>query len=241
MELTDSPNHGSRPTTTPPPGSRRALTRSRAGATGVGPESEPTEGRQEPPQRTRTPPPPTPETTEVNAELPVCSVCLGDASNPSVSLSECRHAVCTECYARAFVRGVGDILHCPMCRVGSAISGTSDRLQRQHGSDVVSEAMQLARSDRDLVSSTALEARSVQLRWKPVSRKDPATSANCHELIGQAASISPSCGCHFHPRCAVGIVEDNLPIAMAYGHDTTPFRARTTVGPQDMVLGHLRC
>jgi len=163
-------------------------------------------------QRTRTPPPPTPETTEVNAELPVCSICLGDASNPSVSLPECRHAMCTECYARAFVREVGDILLCPMCRVGSAISGTSDRLQRQHGSDVVSEAMQLARADRDLVSSTPVSSTALEASLTQGPRD-------------------------FCMRCAVGIVEDNLPNAMAYGHDTTPFRARTTVGPQDMVLG----
>ena len=130
VELTDSPNHGSQPTTTPPPGSSRTLTRSRAGATGIGPESEPTEGGQEPLQRTRTPPSTTPETTEVNAELPVCSICLGDASNPSVSLPECSHAMCMKCYARACVREISDILHCSMCRVGSAISETSDRLRR---------------------------------------------------------------------------------------------------------------
>ena len=101
-----------------------------------------------------------------------------------------------------------------MCRVGSVISETNDGLRRQFGGDVVSEAMRLATSDRDLVSSTALEASRIQ---------GPRNFCEaCHELIGRAASTSLSCGCHFHTRCAVGLVEDHLPNAMANGHDTIP-------------------
>lgn len=32
--------------------------------------------------------------------------------------------------------------------------------------------------------------------------------------------MSLPCGCRFHTRCAVGLVEDNLPNAIASGHDT---------------------
>ena len=71
-----------------------------------------------------------------------------------------------------------------------------------------------ARTDRDHVSSTALDASLAQ------GPRDFCEA--CQETIGRAASISPSCGCHFHARCAIGIVEDNLPNAMAYGHDAMP-------------------
>ena len=82
--------------------------------------------------------------------------------------------------------------------------------------------MQLARADRDLVSSTALEASLTQ------GPRDFCEA--CQELVGQAASISPCCGCHFHTRCAIGIMEDNLPNAMAYGHDTVPAHYGRTSG-----------
>lgn len=39
-------------------------------------------------------------------------------------------------------------------------------------------------------------------------------------LLVEGASTSLSCGFHFHTRCAVGLVEDNPPSAMACGHDT---------------------
>ena len=60
------------------------------------------------------------------------------------------------------MREVGRVLHCPMCRVGSAISATTDTLRQRHGEDVVSEAMRLALSERDLDSAAALEASRTQ-------------------------------------------------------------------------------
>ena len=165
-----------------------------------------------------------PATTEAANEAPVCGICLGDASEPSVRLPACGHVMCMGCYARASVREVGRVLHCPMCRVGSAIFAMTDALRQQHGDDIVSEAMLVAQSERDLVSATALEASQTQ---EPRHFCDV-----CQGLIGRGASTSAPCGCHFHTRCAIGLVEDHLPNALASGHDiiSCPY--------QDQRLGH---
>ena len=165
-----------------------------------------------------------PATTEAANEAPVCGICLGDASEPSVRLPACGHVMCMGCYARASVREVGRVLHCPMCRVGSAIFAMTDALRQQHGDDIVSEAMLVAQSERDLVSATALEASQTQ---------EPRHFCEvCQGLIGRGASTSAPCGCHFHTRCAIGLVEDHLPNALASGHDiiSCPY--------QDQRLGH---
>lgn len=65
--------------------------------------------------------------------------------------------MCLGCHARACVWEVVDALHCRTCRRWLTISATSNSL-RQHGDDVVSEAMRSARLERDLVRTTAPEA-----------------------------------------------------------------------------------
>jgi len=181
----------------------------------MGPRFGPPERGQEPSHHKRPPSTPTnPEQTDENAELPMCGICISEVRDPSVSLPSCGHAMCMTCYARACVREIGDVLHCPMCRAGSAISGTSASLQRQHGGDVVSEAMRLARSERDQISATALEASRVH------GTRD--VCAVCHDTLGRAASVSLSCGCHYHSRCAVGLIEDHLPNAVNNDHGIIP-------------------
>ena len=116
-------------------------------------------------------------------------------------------------------------LHCPMCRVGSAISKTIDSLRWQHGCDDLSETMRLARSERNLVSSTALEASRVQA--------PRAFYGACQELIDRAGPISPSYRCLSTPGAQRG--SSKTTSRTPWPVYTTQFRAHTMARVRDTV------
>lgn len=115
----NSTDPDSQSATASPQRSREAPHRGHEGDIETGPRSGPPEGGREPSRHHHAPSPTCPESTESSTEVPVCGSCLCEARETSVSLPDCGHAMCMGCYARACVREVGDVLRCPMCRVGS--------------------------------------------------------------------------------------------------------------------------
>jgi len=102
-------------------------------------------------------------------------------------------------------------MHCPQCRAESHISTTNERLRRQHGSETVEAAIRNAQSERDLIRSAAFEASQAQRGRAPCDI--------CGGLVRPDVAVHLLCGCSWHPRCAVGLIEDRLPQALETGHD----------------------
>jgi len=146
-----------------------------------------------------------PEATGDEAQ---CCICFDAVSALRITLNECNHELCLECYSQAVVRTDGDSLCCPICRVASSVSTTTEQARNVYGQEEVSRAFDAARILRNTVLSNSRDA----LRTR---EHQPQLFCDvCHGVIDQHALVRMLCGCQFHRRCALGHVEDHLQQAL---------------------------